>query len=145
MPGLVGTTATGQKNAQTNFAAGASAAAAATGAGNTAASAAEMSPTAGYTYTANLATNGIMDFISFITNKSFFDGLRERMEQSPNQTLLALMVSFLKKFYHDFLIVPTLPKGKSIMIKPELMFVPPPSCNMIYPAIILDQITEVAL
>lgn len=76
---------------------------------------------------------GILNFAQFAESLAFATKMREGFEQGMEYTLHSYLASFMHKFYHNMYYVPTLPNNKTILIKPETMFVDPPSCNVIYP------------
>lgn len=77
---------------------------------------------------------GILKFAQFAQSMAFTQQLREGFERSVEDTLHTYLMKFMRKFYHNLYYVPTLPNNKAIVVKPETMFVDPPSCNVIYPS-----------
>ena len=78
---------------------------------------------------------GILKFAQFAESLAFTKQMTEGFEQGMEYTLYSYLAKFMQKFYHNLYFIPTLPNNKAIVVKPETMFVDPPSCNVIYPSI----------
>jgi hypothetical protein len=77
---------------------------------------------------------GILKFAKFAQSLAFTKQMVEGFEQGMEYTLHSYLANFMHKFYHNMYYIPTLPNNKVMVIKPETMFIDPPSCNMVYPS-----------
>ena len=81
-----------------------------------------------------VSPSAILKFAGFISSIAFKEALKGGFEASSESTLHEFLAGFMQKFYHSMYYVPTLPSNKCIVVKPETMFINPPSCNVIYPS-----------
>lgn len=77
---------------------------------------------------------GILKFAQFAQSLAFTKQMTEGFEQGMEYTLHSYLATFMSKFYHNMYYIPTLPDNKVMVVKPETMFIDPPSCNVIYPS-----------
>lgn len=84
--------------------------------------------------------SGITDFKTFIATTMFKDMMTQAYTKGSGwtQSLFEYLVSFMSKFYHSVVCIPTLRSGYSILVKPETLFIDPPTCNVIYPNMVLN-------
>lgn len=85
--------------------------------------------------TASADAKGILKFAAFAQSLAFTKSMVEGFESGMDYTLHSYLSNFMAKFYHNMYYVPTLPNNKAILVKPETLFVDPPSCNIIYPTL----------
>ena len=77
--------------------------------------------------------DSIMDFAKFVLSKAFITRLTQTYTANMTTTLQDFLVNFVSQFYHNIYYIPTLHNNYCIVVKPECMFVAPPTCNVIYP------------
>lgn len=82
----------------------------------------------------SLDSRGILKFAQFAQSLAFTKQMVEGFEQGMEYTLHSYLANFMHKFYHNMYYIPTLPDNKVIVVKPETMFIDPPSCNVLYPS-----------
>lgn len=95
----------------------------------------ENTGTSGGTVNKTNDPRGILSFARFAESMAFRDLMVKGFEQGMDYTLHTYLATFMQKFYHNMYYVPTLPNNKVILVKPETMFINPPSCNIIYPTL----------
>lgn len=83
---------------------------------------------------------GITDFKSFIATTMFRDMMTQAYTKGSGwtQTLFEYLTGFMGKFYHNIVSIPTLRSSYTIVVKPETLFIDPPSCNIIYPNMVIN-------
>ena len=89
---------------------------------------------------ASSAPTGITDFKTFIASTMFRDMMMQAYSKGSGltQSMFEYLVGFMGKFYHSIVCIPTLHGTYSIIVKPETLFIDPPSCNIIYPNMVLN-------
>lgn len=76
----------------------------------------------------------LADFAKFIQSLAFMDSMKAGFEGDKQQTIHQFIAEFMSRFYHSLTYNPTLKENKVIVVKPETLFIDPPSCNVIYPS-----------
>lgn len=82
-----------------------------------------------------VAEEAILDFARFAGTLAFQRMLRNRTDSSTNESIHTYLTGIMQPFYHQLYYIPNLRNNYAILVKPETLFVPAPSCNLIFPNI----------
>ena len=82
-----------------------------------------------------VADEAILDFARFAGTLAFQRMLTNRTDSSTNESIHTYLTGIMSSFYHQLYYVPNLRNNYAILVKPETLFIPAPSCNLVFPNI----------
>ena len=82
-----------------------------------------------------VAEDAILDFARFAGTLAFHRMLRNRTDASTSESIHTYLTGIMSSFYHQLYYIPNLRNNYAILVKPETLFIPAPSCNLIFPNI----------